>query len=142
MSTPHTPPDMAFHRLVALMALLTACAGPTRGCDVCTQSATVYGTVSDGAGEPAGGAEVRAYVGAEPCAARPAPEEAGRTAADGAGRYRLQVKSVFPAAPCVQLEATRAGGTPVRVEVPAVRFKPTAQASLPYDSVRVDVRVP
>lgn len=124
------------------LAILAACAGPTRGCDVCTQSATVYGIVTDPAGAPVGGASVRAFVGIEPCAVRAAAEEAGRTMADGAGRYRTQLTSGFATTGCVQVEASGEAGTPVRVVAPAVRFKPTADASVPYDSVRVDVRLP
>ena len=134
--------DMLF-RLVALAILsLAACAGPTRGCDICTQSAIVYGTVTSDGGEPLGGASLRGFVGAEPCAVRAAVDEGGRTAADGLGRYRMQVQSGFAATRCVQVEAAGAGNPPVRAEAAAIRFEPTADASLPYDSVRVDIRLP
>jgi len=116
--------------------LLAACAEPTRGCDICWQSAIFYGIVTNDGG-PAGGASVRAYLGSEPCTAR-APEEAIRTVTDAAGRYRLQVNTPFLNTRCVQVEAVAPAGTQGRVDAPAVRFR----ATRPYDSVRVDVRLP
>jgi hypothetical protein len=124
------------------LVLLADCAEPTRGCDICTSSAIVYGTVTTAAGAAGAGASVRAYVGQEPCSVRAPAEEAARTVAGGTGRYRAQVQSLFGSPQCVQVEASGAAATSGRVEVPVVRFKPTADASLPYDSIRVDVRLP
>jgi hypothetical protein len=103
-------------------------------------SALVYGDVTKIPGTAVGGTPVRAYVGAEPCAIRPATEEASRTTADGAGRFRMQLTSPYRAPRCVQVEVSATDGGTGRTEVPTVRFRPTG--SLPYDSVRVDIRVP
>jgi len=126
----------------ALALLVAACSPPTRGCDICTYSATIYGRLSDAAGDPVVGASVRAVVGAGPCAAEAPTFEGVWMLADAAGRYRAQVLSPVPAPGCVRLEAARGRGPLAGAEVPAVRFKPTADASVPYDSVRVDLRVP
>lgn len=127
---------------LALGLLVAACRSPTGGCDICTYSATIYGHVSEAAGDPVVGASVRALVGTEPCAAEAPAFEGTWTPTDAAGRYRTQVLSPVAVPGCVRLEAARGRGPLAGVEAPAVRFKPSADASLPYDSVRVDLRVP
>ena len=131
---------MRFRSLSALATVLvTACTDPTRVCDLCTTSALVYGIVATSASQPVGGVAMRAYVGADPCVVRAAREEVARAVTDGAGRYRMQLTSPLATPHCLQVESSVTGGETARTEA-SVRFKPSG--SLPYDSIRVDVRVP
>jgi hypothetical protein len=127
-------------RLLLVVTLVVGCREPTRGCDVCTFSALVYGTVTSSNAFPAAGAIVRVYTGLDECS-----ESASATAvADGLGHYRMQVQSGFQTPACVEVDVwPQSGGAPAeRIAVPSVQFKRTSEASLPYDSVRVDVRLP
>jgi hypothetical protein len=127
--------------LLLALAILTACEEPTRGCDVCTYSAIVYGTVTNSSGAPVDGAFVRAHSAMSPCSE--GQFSITTQVVSSEGRFRIQVGALAPAPVCVQIEvASPSGAFPSqRVDVPQVRFKLTADASLPYDSVNVDVRL-
>jgi hypothetical protein len=117
---------------------LAACGEPTRGCDVCTWSAIIYGNVSS-AGSPAAGVTVRVNVGGAPCSAGVPTFEGARTVTNAEGFYRFQVRSPVPSPQCVRVEAAPPGTDPVVEEAQSVVFKLSSDASLPYDSVRVDL---
>ena len=125
---------LSYFRLSLLV--LAGCSEPTRGCDVCTYSAFIYGTVTNPTGAPAIGILVRAYSTLQQCSADNA-FDAVTAVTNGSGAYRMQVKSAVQDPPCVRVEA--ASTTAI---APQVHFKPTADASLPYDSVRVDIQLP
>ena len=136
-----SPLLMSWSRLSLALMILVACNEPTRGCDVCTFSAVVYGTVTYSTGTPATGAIVRAYSAIQNCRVDTAP--AATEVVDGAGRYRIQVQAGSSTPECVQIEVSSPSGAfpSLRMTVPPVSFKRSAQASLPYDSVRVDLRL-
>jgi hypothetical protein len=131
LRSPHLP---------LFVTLLVACNEPTRGCDVCTYSAVVYGSVTSSTGVPAAGAMVRAHTGLRGC---DETDHVATVVADGNGFYRFQVQAGVATPGCVQIEVSM-GSVPTtpRIAVPSVQFKLTSEASLPYDSVRVDVQLP
>ena len=124
---------------VAAVVMCVACSEPTRGCDVCTWSAIIYGSVTRSDGSPAAGVTVRVNVGEPPCSAGIPSFEGARTFASGTGFYRLQVISPVSSPECVRVEALLPGSESVVTEAQSVRFKLTSDASLPYDSIRVDL---
>ena len=126
-------------RGAAALVALAACSDPTRGCDVCTWSAIIYGNVRTAAGSTATGVMVRVDVGQMPCSAGVPWFEGARTFTDAMGFYRFQVRSPASSPQCVRVEAALPGASPVVGEASSVRFKLTFEASLPYDSVRVDL---
>ena len=128
--------------LLLTLVAIAACEEPTRGCDVCTYSAIVYGTVTYANSAPALGAMVRAHTAMSSCTDN--QFSITTQVVSNEGRFRVQVAALAPAPVCVQLEIfSPTGAFPAqRIDVPQVRFKLTADASLPYDSVNVDVRLP
>ena len=82
------------------------------------------------------GASVRAYSTFKTCAAADA-FDAVTVVSNAVGAYRVQVQSPVQDPPCVRMEVASTVAT-----APQVQFKLTADASLPYDSVRVDIRLP
>ena len=131
---------MSRQPLFLALAILAACEEPTRGCDVCSYSAIVYGTVTSASGAPVNGAIVLAHSSMLPCSE--GQFSITTQVVSSEGRYRIQAGALAPAPVCVQIEvASPSGAFPTqRIEVPQVRFKLTADASLPYDSVNVDAR--
>ena len=127
---------LSYFRLSLAVLVLGACSEPTRGCDVCTYSALIYGTVTNSAGAPVVGGSVRAYSTFQRCDAADAFDVV-TVVSSGVGAYRMQVKSPVQDPPCVRVEVASTVAT-----APQVHFKLTADASLPYDSVRVDIRLP
>ena len=123
-------------RLFVAVVVLNACSELTHGCDVCTYSALIYGAVTNSAGAAVVGVSVRVYATFQTCDAAHA-FDAVTVASDAAGAYRVQVKSPGQHPPCVRVEVDSTVAT-----APPVQFKLTADASLPYDSVRVDIRLP
>jgi hypothetical protein len=127
-------------RPLLLVALLLACDEPTRGCDVCTCSAIVYGIVASTTGAPVAGATVTAFTDLSGC---DSTDHVATSVTDGSGSYRFQVQSGVATPACVQIEVSMAGVQLVsRIDVPSVQFKVTAEASLPYDSVQLNVQLP
>jgi hypothetical protein len=124
---------------VAAIAVALGCSEPTRGCDVCTWSAIIYGNVTKSDGSPASGVTVRVNVGGEPCNTGMPSFEGARTFASAAGFYRFQVLSPIPSPQCVRVEALLVGSQSLVSEAHSVVFKLTADASLPYDSIRIDL---
>lgn len=132
-----------------LVAMTLAAGGCdiTEGCDICTTSALVFGTVSDDEGLPLVGVGVQVFAYRDGCAdefSSAGTGDAIRT--DSQGRYRALPLSVFEpfTAQCVVVAVNplEEGDWPVvsdTVDV-SLEFRQNVSGTV-QDSVRVDVVV-
>ena len=119
-----------------------ACSTEPTGGEFQTYSALVVGRVTDAADRPVTGVRLSAEVAAGDCTAWERSAGApGVTVADGSYRMQVLSTSSSPVA-CVRVTASDAGRASEPSVVRDLRFEPTATSSLPYDSARVDLRLP
>jgi hypothetical protein len=126
---------------VALAAI--ACATESQGCDLCTTSAIVYGTVRDTADQPVPNTLIRVDAFQDSCTAGTPIGTVSIPASSGAaGAYRARPFSGFgPFQACLRVTAYAPAGSPWSDTVltgAVVRFREDF-GSGPHDSVQVDV---
>lgn len=127
---------------VLIVSAVTACSTEP-GCDICTSSAIVYGTVTTNTGTPVGGARVDVEAFRETCGVGAAYRETSLprvTAVDGSYRDR-PFAGASPFRACVRVTVTPPSGSGLSlrtVEGAEVRFLEDHRAR-DRDSVRVDV---
>ena len=137
-------PAFKRYRSSLLTGLAIACSTePEPGCDVCTSSAIVYGTITSPTGAPVAGAGVRVEAFRDACvAAGGAPEttHGSTTPADGSYRGHL-LATIAPFRACLRVTVTPhplSGLAPRTMEGVEVSFLADYGAN-DRDSVRVDV---
>ncbi len=128
------------------LCMATACgiSGPS-GCDICTTSAVVYGTVRSSDGNALPAARITIEARAPSCHARGIGFNSGAIATDSLGNYRAFVISLFaPAAVCLIVTAQPAdtGRFHVAADTGHVVSLESDYANQGQDSVRVDLVVP
>jgi hypothetical protein len=139
------PLSLTTYSSVLVLAALAAfaCATEPQGCDICTTSAIVYGSVRDTAGRPVSGAPVTADVFRDSCAnGNPAGASNGPIVTDPSGNYRGQVLSLSgPFHACLRVAAHAPTGSPWRDTTASgagIDFRADFPVG-PHDSVRVDL---
>ena len=126
-----------------LLTLSVACrqtSAPMRG----VFATIVYGTVTTG-GQARPNIRIEYEVYRESCGSATLLTASDNwTLSDQSGRFRLQILSADTISPqCVRLFVRDTNGTRIEgADVTALRYKLVSDASLPYDSVRVDIALP
>ena len=108
-------------------------------------STVVYGVVTSGAGGPLVGVQIESETYRGTCAsgAKTGGSSPVLTTTDDAGRFRQQIVTSDSASQqCLRVTARPPNGTPRVAEISELSLKVAADASLPYDSVRVNVTIP
>jgi hypothetical protein len=128
---------------VAGVALL-GCTGPT--CDVCTNSAVVYGRVSYAGGGPVAGALVSVEGRQESCSSPTVVMQSDSgLVADADGAYRTRLISAFGLiTACLRVTAVPPGAPvePAVAEGATVELNPDFGTNRQMDSTQVDLEVP
>lgn len=144
------------HRLVWHMAkhimgcvvvgLSTAACKNSSGPVPAVYSAVVYGVVSNASGLPLSGVQVQSETYSGTCASgqRTGSSSPTVTTTDATGLFYQQiVTGDSSSSQCLRvILRPKEGGSRVGAEVTGLRLKAAADASLPYDSLRVDITLP
>jgi hypothetical protein len=133
-------PRRALLGMLAATAAVAACTTEPSGCDICTTSAIVYGTVWSGGGFPVARARVSVEARETSCRGANVNLTGDTATTDTLGHYRVNVVSpVAPTAVCLIVTGqSAASSTPAGTAADTghvVRLQPTE----PRDSVRVDL---
>ena len=125
-------------------ALATGCgiSGPS-GCDICTTSAVVYGTVRSSDGNVLTAARITIEARAPSCQADAIGFTSGSIVTDSLGNYRGFVISLFaPTAACLIVTAQPADSVRFRIAADTGHVVRLESSDGSQDSVRVDLVVP
>jgi hypothetical protein len=128
--------------------IASACSGfgGEPGCDLCTTSAIVYGSVHGATGAPVSGASVTADIRIDSCQGMSVGSLGGPSIADALGVYHLRARSLSaPAAACLLLTVQPPTGSGLRAIVDTghvVRLQADWPSGAVLDSVRVDFVIP
>ena len=133
--------------LTAALVSALACGSGTTGVQPSVYTAFVYGTIKTSQGAPVVGARIQSEAFVPTCASGTRVGAGSPTIAvtDDAGHFRHRVISERPVATqCVLVSVTAPGSTTITASGVAdpVTFKLQSDASLPYDSARVDIVLP
>jgi hypothetical protein len=140
---------MRYLAIVAVLFALGCSKSTDPGCDVCTTSAVVFGSITDHAGSPVVGMPLDIRVFAEGCGSGSmrGGSDSGVPRTDGAGQYRATVLSLFSpfTARCFVLTSNpnAQGDWPTaQLEQPgALELRADYNAG-PRDSIRIDFQLP
>ena len=126
---------------VAAVAAFAACTTEPVGCDICTTSAIVYGTVRSGSGFPVARARVSVEARETSCRGTLVDFSGAFATTDSIGNYRVGLVSPFsPTAVCLIVTAQQPESvTPASLAADTghvIRLQPSSE---PRDSVRVDL---
>jgi hypothetical protein len=127
--------------MAAASAGVAACTTEPVGCDICTTSAIVYGTVRSGGGFPVARAQVSVEARQTSCRGMNVDLSGGAATTDTIGNYRVELISPFsPTAVCLvvtaQPPASASPAIPAGDTGHVIRLQPSGE---PRDSVRVDL---
>lgn len=137
------------HSLVLALVLVaaTGCEGSRTTSSFSTRG-IVYGTVTDAAGVPVGGANVRAVARPGSCGAADQAVATGQPTVvltDVNGDYaQMLTAGHSPFTGCVTVEILQPGGNPLVLATAMgtpLAFTPSNEQAA-YDSIRVDIRLP
>lgn len=124
-------------------ALATGCgiSGPS-GCDICTTSAVVYGTVRSSDGNALSAARITIEARSPSCRSDDTGLNSGSIATDSLGNYRGYVISLFaPTAVCLIVTAQPADSARFRIAADTGHVVSLESSDASQDSVRVDLVV-
>jgi|SRR5919108_3750894 hypothetical protein len=137
-----SPPRFSPVLVIAALAAI-GCSTEPAGCDICTTSAILYGSVRDTAGQPIAGASITASAFKDSCTnSLPAGSTNTSPITDALGNYRGQMLSLYgPFHACLQVTAHAPTGSPWRDTTGSgkvIDFRSDFPVG-PHDSVRVDL---
>ncbi len=130
---------------IGCLAFVVACGGSSTGVVPGSWSSIVHGVVTNEQGAPVAGARISSRALVPDCTTGSVVGAGSPTLAvtDGLGQYTQRVVSERPdAAQCVEVTVSYNSMPDVIGFAEDARFKLTSEASLPFDSSRVDIRLP
>jgi hypothetical protein len=130
---------------VAMAASCMACGSKNPTTPINVYAAIVHGVVKSGANVPLGGVQIESetYRGGCGVSQKIGGSSPVLATTDASGRFTQQIVTEDSASnQCLRVIARPQGGSPISVDATGLRLKLYADASLPYDSIRVDVMVP
>lgn len=143
----HTARARAILTLALLLGpAIVGCRSSSTGVPL-VYTAFVFGSITTAQGASVAGARIQSEVFIPNCDGGTRVGEGSPTVAvtDAAGRFRHRVISERPVTTqCVRVSVMAAGSNAVLATgmAPAVQFKVQSDASIPYDSARVDISLP
>ena len=134
--------------LLAFCGIALSCGRGTepQGCDICTTSAVVYGTVRSAAGVAVAGARITVEARKTSCSASSMGGLRDPTTTDSQGYYRgIVISPIGPTAVCLITTAAPPAGSSYVAATDTghvVRLQPDYPPGQMRDSVRVDLVLP